>query len=243
MTDETTGSVAPKQTPEEENALLRAEILRLENTISHLVEKETARTAREANNKRRLEELEALVTTDELTGLLNRRGLTRDLGRYLSTVKRAVERGHHLPSPATFVYLDLDRFKPVNDLLGHDVGDVLIMKMGSVLTQTLRENDYIAHLSGDEFAVVLKNVGSKELAEHVIEKVRVAVQKITVDADNDKLEMFYRAIGRRHAVQISAGYYVINGAELDPRQIEKRAEQDVPKFLDARSRRAVYTPR
>jgi diguanylate cyclase (GGDEF)-like protein len=224
-----------------ENMQLRGEIIKLQSTVSVLLQKEEDRTAREASHRRELVELQMLATKDQLTGLLNRRGLEEALLRYLAYVARVIERGDGQPQIATFVYIDFDRFKPVNDLFSHRTGDILLMKIGKILKDTLRPNDYIAHLSGDEFAVVLKNVGERALAEHVISKIRLATEKITIDnADPAQLELLYRATGRRHVLEFSAGYFVITNGQLDPRQIEDIAENDVPKFSALRPHRGEY---
>ena len=220
----------------DENMVLRGENIRLISNISVLLEKEAKRTDREAEHRRRQLELEELATKDSLTGLLNRPGFDEAMVRYLSAMKRDSSQ------PATFVFIDLDRFKAVNDLLSHDAGDTLLMKLGHCLKNSLRPNDYIARIGGDEFAVVLKNVGERSVAEHVIEKVRTAVRKITIDGvDPKQLELVFRATDRRYLIDFSAGYFVIKNAQLSARSIQDIAEHDVPKFAEIRTRRGEYT--
>ncbi|MFJ6003527.1 putative bifunctional diguanylate cyclase/phosphodiesterase [Arthrobacter sp. NPDC092385] len=95
--------------------------------------------------------LVALATTDDLTGLPNRRGLIRDLRGRLGGRR----------SGALF-FLDLDRFKDVNDALGHDVGDALLVQVGERFARPLTSNDLLARLGGDEFAVFLDGVSLEE---------------------------------------------------------------------------------
>ncbi|MEV6690562.1 bifunctional diguanylate cyclase/phosphodiesterase [Micromonospora sp. NPDC051196] len=97
---------------------------------------------------RRLAEREAhfrqLAHTDALTGLANRRGLLRVLHRCAET-----------GSPCILVSLDLDGFKNVNDMRGHDVGDAVLAEVGRRLRGNLRPGDLAARLGGDEFAVLM----------------------------------------------------------------------------------------
>jgi two-component system, cell cycle response regulator len=96
---------------------------------------------------RLLSALRSLSLIDDLTGLYNRRGFT-DLGeQYLKLTRRAA-RGIAL------VYLDLDRFKTINDTLGHHVGDRALLKLSDILKASFRRSDIIARMGGDEFAVL-----------------------------------------------------------------------------------------
>ena len=91
--------------------------------------------------------LRSLSLIDDLTGLYNRRGFT-DLGeQYLKLTRRAA-RGIAL------VYVDLDRFKTINDTLGHHVGDRALLKLSDILKASFRRSDIIARMGGDEFAVL-----------------------------------------------------------------------------------------
>lgn len=241
MTDAIVGVVRGIAEVESENVRLRGEVMRLETTVDVLLAKEVERTDRESEQRRRLAELEMLVTKDQMTGLLNRRGFDEAVGRYLSHVARANEHGGTAPRHATLVYIDLDRFKPVNDLLSHNIGDVLLMKFGSALRRTLWDTDYVARIGGDEFVVVLKNVGDRSVAEKIIEKVHRVVNGITIDnADPEQLETLFRATGRRSVLGFNAGYYVIKNAQLSVIQIIDLAERDVPKLSMLRPRRGEY---
>jgi diguanylate cyclase (GGDEF)-like protein/PAS domain S-box-containing protein len=97
-------------------------------------------------------ELETLSRTDPLTGLLNRRAFTGELeGR----VRRATETG----SQGALIYIDLDNFKPVNDILGHQKGDEALVAVSTMLTKATRPGDLVARLGGDEFALWLDRTG------------------------------------------------------------------------------------
>jgi diguanylate cyclase (GGDEF)-like protein/PAS domain S-box-containing protein len=100
-------------------------------------------------DRRRYEgELRRLADHDPLTGLLNRRRFEEELDRHVADVARYGQRG-------ALLVLDLDRFKEVNDRLGHHAGDELILSVAALLRERLRSTDVIARLGGDEFAVLL----------------------------------------------------------------------------------------
>jgi diguanylate cyclase (GGDEF)-like protein/PAS domain S-box-containing protein len=101
------------------------------------------------SERKRLEaELSRLATRDDLTGLYNRRFFEREVAQQLRLLRRHGGR-------ASVLFVDLDRFKEVNDTLGHQCGDDLLKHVAAVLQGRLRESDVIARLGGDEFAVLL----------------------------------------------------------------------------------------
>ena len=103
--------------------------------------------------------LHTLAFSDPLTGLLNRRGLYLALEQSLPAA---------LPSSAVAVYLiDLDEFKPVNDRLGHDAGDELLIEVGRRLKAQLSELDLVARLGGDEFVVVVHKISDDATAQAI----------------------------------------------------------------------------
>lgn len=101
--------------------------------------------------KREQQELYDLATHDALTGLPNRFLFSERFRHAMVRAKRA----SHLVG---LLYLDLDRFKPVNDLLGHKCGDMLLQTVAKRLKRSVREEDMIARLGGDEFAVILEHL-------------------------------------------------------------------------------------
>ncbi|MEG3192198.1 EAL domain-containing protein [Lysobacter sp. D1-1-M9] len=116
-------------------------------------------------------ELNHQATHDPLTGLANRRALERRIGQALKSVVES-ESGHAL------LYLDLDRFKVVNDTAGHLAGDELLRQLSGLLKEHLRETDTLARLGGDEFGVLLENCDAGH-AEMVAEKLRSTVDQFT----------------------------------------------------------------
>jgi diguanylate cyclase (GGDEF)-like protein/PAS domain S-box-containing protein len=110
------------------------------------------------------QQMEQLAYIDTLTGLANRL-LFRDR---LEQVLKAVQRNK---THAALLYLDLDQFKRVNDSLGHDVGDALLMKVAERLRQCVRHQDTVARMGGDEFVMLLTDVDDMAGASAVARKV------------------------------------------------------------------------
>jgi diguanylate cyclase (GGDEF)-like protein/PAS domain S-box-containing protein len=110
-------------------------------------------------------ELRRTAFHDSLTGLPNRTLFLDNLLRLNAAAKRY---GHH---PFGLLFLDLDRFKVINDSLGHSVGDKLLIEMAQRLVECTREEDTVARLGGDEFAILLEQVRGPEDAVRVANRV------------------------------------------------------------------------
>jgi diguanylate cyclase (GGDEF)-like protein/PAS domain S-box-containing protein len=116
------------------------------------------------------QQMEQLAYIDSLTGLANRL-LFRD--RLEQTLKSIQRNKTH----AALLYLDLDQFKRVNDSLGHDVGDALLMKVAERLRQCVRHQDTVARMGGDEFVILLTDVDEFSGASAVARKVLQVMSK------------------------------------------------------------------
>lgn len=126
------------------------------------------RSVRHAIERHRLfSALRSLSLIDDLTGLYNRRGFS-DLGEQYLKLARRSGRG------VTMVYLDLDRFKTINDSLGHHVGDRALIKVADILRATFRRSDIIARLGGDEFGILALEAAD-ESSEALVERLRERV--------------------------------------------------------------------
>jgi two-component system, cell cycle response regulator len=122
-------------------------------------------------NARMVKKLEELATTDGLTGLLNKRAL---LDVASDKVAAAVRFGRHL----SVLVVDIDFFKKVNDLHGHDVGDLVIRGLGDILRRAKRTTDAVARFGGEEFVVICEETDAKGamlLAERVRKEVEATV--------------------------------------------------------------------
>jgi diguanylate cyclase (GGDEF)-like protein len=94
------------------------------------------------------EELRQLVITDQLTGTRNRRFFHEVIGRELKRHRR-------YEIPLSIVFIDVDRFKSINDTLGHEVGDRVLRDVAGLLLKNVREADYVFRWGGDEFLVLI----------------------------------------------------------------------------------------
>jgi diguanylate cyclase (GGDEF)-like protein len=113
-------------------------------------------------------ERERQALHDSLTGLPNRKLLIQD-------ARSRIETADDLNLGVALFLLDLDRFKEINDTLGHQVGDALLKLVGHRLAAVVRPEDTVARLGGDEFAVLVTDVGHWENAVEVAERVRAAL--------------------------------------------------------------------
>jgi diguanylate cyclase len=114
-----------------------------------------------------------MATRDPLTHLPNRVALRDRLDQHLKQAQRQFQK-------VAFLFVDLDRFKLINDTLGHDVGDSALLEVARRLTRTLRESDTVARLGGDEFAVLLPDAGNVEAAMATAAKLNQALGEATI---------------------------------------------------------------
>jgi diguanylate cyclase (GGDEF)-like protein len=174
---------------------LTAEVARLEAELAAM--------------RARIAELETHAERDPLTGIFNRRGFERELGRAAAHVRR-------YGGNAALVYLDLDGFKPVNDRHGHAAGDAVLKAVAAALLGSVRASDMVARIGGDEFAVLLWNLtdaaarNKADAIEHMIAETAVpwggqtvmvgATAGIAVlTADSDVMELVARADAAMYA--------------------------------------------
>ena len=113
---------------------------------------------------RRQQQLEYQAKHDALTGMPNRVLLDQRLEEAVAAARRPGGR-------FALLVLDLDRFKEINDTLGHKMGDIVLVEVASRLGQPLSEDDTIARLGGDEFAIVMRQATGREEARHTAERV------------------------------------------------------------------------
>jgi len=116
-------------------------------------------------------ELEQAAGTDDLTTLLNRTGFER-------VVREVSDEAGAAKETVAVLYLDLDGFKTVNDTLGHAAGDHVLQQAAFQLKHSLRANDAIARIGGDEFAVLLRSPGNSETLSRIGKKVLGALRTV-----------------------------------------------------------------
>jgi len=144
--------------------------------------------AQDVTERRRYEaELRHMADHDALTGLLNRRAFERELARHVEHVTRYGPRG-------AAVLLDVDRFKTVNDTLGHGAGDELLGKVARALRERLRDGAVIARLGGDEFAVLVPDGGPAD-AEATARDLLEAIHLVRISSPSGRLRTVSASIG------------------------------------------------
>jgi diguanylate cyclase (GGDEF)-like protein len=171
-------------------------------------------------------QLQHMADHDPLTGLLNRRSFERELDQHIARVQRYGSEGAAL-------VLDIDRFKHINDTLGHNVGDALIVAVAQTLRARLRESDVLARLGGDEFAVLIPRGGAAE-AEEVADAILAAVRSQSV----------VTAAGRRRSVTASVGISLLRQApSLSAEEVLVNADLAMYDAKESgRDRSATYAP-
>ena len=114
------------------------------------------------------ERIQRVAHHDSLTGLPNRLLFNDRLDQAISLAKRDSRQ-------FALLYLDLDKFKPVNDTLGHTAGDELLKGVAARIRHQVRESDTVARVGGDEFTVILPDIARREDAETVAKKIIAAL--------------------------------------------------------------------
>lgn len=161
------------------------------------------RAAEQAELQRRT--METLACTDALTGLPNRRGLEAAIAPALAAAA---------PQQLLALYmLDLDGFKPVNDRLGHDAGDELLVLVGQRLKKNLRSSDVVTRIGGDEFVVLAGGLGDEDDALTIGTKLLRAFD-----------EPFFLASGEPCRVGLTIGYALAPQDGTDADSLLKRAD-------------------
>ncbi|MBE8966954.1 CHASE2 domain-containing protein [Nostocales cyanobacterium LEGE 12452] len=144
-------------------------------TQRKLMEEQLKRTAAElyrSNNELKLKEdhLRYLAYHDPLTGLSNRKFFAEQLYESLHWAQ-------HNNLLLGLLFIDLDGFKQVNDTLGHETGDRLLMTIAGRLSNSLRASDTVSRLGGDEFTVILRAIPNVQIAAKVAEKILSSITK------------------------------------------------------------------
>jgi diguanylate cyclase (GGDEF)-like protein/PAS domain S-box-containing protein len=155
--------------------------------------------------KREKQRLLKLSQIDALTGLTNRAGF---LQRLNDTMQQSRE--HH--SMMAVMYMDIDRFKPVNDTYGHAVGDALLKAFSNRLTHAMRASDTIARLGGDEFTIIMERIHRSDDAAHLAAKI-VTTMQAPFDLDGTVVSI---------STSIGLAYYT--DEDVSPAELLNRAD-------------------
>jgi diguanylate cyclase (GGDEF)-like protein len=152
------------------------------------------------------ERISSLAYTDPLTGLANRTSLGASL-------EQAVSRARRRNARLAVVFIDLDGFKQINDMHGHDAGDLLLVEMAARLRKHLRASDLVARLGGDEFLVVLEDIQD-------LVSVDVVARKLLAEVTHP----YATAAGAELRVTASIGVSVLPDDALDAIGLMKHAD-------------------
>jgi diguanylate cyclase (GGDEF)-like protein/PAS domain S-box-containing protein len=149
-------------------------------------------------HKRNIEQLRKLAHYDLLTGVPNRYLFTKRLESLIKTSRRYNQQ-------FAILFLDLDRFKNVNDTLGHHAGDILLQKVAQRLKRILRKKDTIARIGGDEFIIILPN----------LKHIREAIQ--TAEVIIESLKASFSLNGQEVYISTSIGisFYPYDGEDIE----------------------------
>ena len=156
--------------------------------------------------KRHTDELAYQASHDALTGVANRRAFEAHL-------QRAVEAAARQGSRYSLLFLDMDRFKAVNDSAGHAAGDALLRQLAVLLKKHLRDRDVLARLGGDEFAVLLDNALPVH-ANIVAERLRAAVEGFRFSWQDEAFD-----------IGVSIGQVNFSDGTLTLRELMNRADK------------------
>jgi len=121
-------------------------------------------------SQRRTTELEKRAQFDELTGLANR-------SLFAEQLTRAIGRSQRKSAPLAALFIDLDRFKSINDTLGHDIGDALLCQVAARLQSNVRVGDFTGRWGGDEFVVCLEDFGESGNAAAAAQKLLLVLSE------------------------------------------------------------------
>lgn len=121
-------------------------------------------------NKEIQRQLQLMAYYDTLTGLPNRR-------LFLDRLECAVAQSCRMKEGFSLLFIDLDRFKNINDAYGHELGDGLLKVVAQRIREVVRESDTVARLGGDEFVAILHDCNDADSCKLVVEKIRQAVNK------------------------------------------------------------------
>jgi diguanylate cyclase (GGDEF)-like protein/PAS domain S-box-containing protein len=176
-------------------------------------------------------QLNKLVNHDALTGLPNRRLLNELLDH-------AIKRGEREQQAIAVLFIDLDRFKAINDSLGHQVGDKLLFEASTRISQSIRESDVVARLGGDEFLVMMNLISKPDDAALVAQKIIHALQAEFII--NGKEIFIGASIGI--AISFKDGNDVdslIKAADIAMYQVKNRGKNNYCFYSDELSTNAV----
>lgn len=128
-----------------------------------------------------IKHLAAMVRTDELTGLFNFRYFTQALSLEMERTRRSGQ-------PTCLIMLDLDRFKAINDLHGHEVGNIVLRHVSTLIQKTVRRLDIPCRYGGEEFTIILPDTTLKQ-GVRFANRLRLIIENSPIDAGDTRLNI------------------------------------------------------
>lgn len=154
--------------------------------------------------------IEQLAFSDMLTGLPNRR-------LFLDRLRQSMAVSERKHSYCALLFLDIDKFKTLNDTLGHHVGDILLTQIAERLRRSVRECDTVARLGGDEFVVLLEQLEAEEAA--AAKQAQTVAEKIAVQLSRE-----YDLDGHKYLGTSSIGIALFTGQDASCDELLRRAD-------------------
>jgi diguanylate cyclase (GGDEF)-like protein/PAS domain S-box-containing protein len=156
------------------------------------------------------EEIRTLAFFDPLTGLANRRMLMEQLRKSIAFSARSHRK-------RALLIVDLDDFKNLNDTLGHETGDLLLREVGLRISACVRESDTVGHLGGDEFVLLLEDLG--ETPEVAAAQAKMIAEKVLAQVD-----LPYQLEGRECVISCSIGITVFGDSQENINEVLQQAD-------------------
>lgn len=166
-------------------------------------------------NVRKFNELERVSNIDALTGLPNRRSL-------METFESECERARRYGQPLSVLFIDIDKFKPINDQYGHAAGDEALKLLARTMRSTMRTTDVVARLAGDEFIALLPG-STREEAQIAAQRLREAIAQTT---------LLHQGVSIKLQISVGITEYEMNES---PEDILERADHAM--YEDKRARK------
>ena len=202
------------------------------------------------------EQIEYLAFHDKLTGLCNR-------GMFSIMLAQGLQEAKRYERQLAVLFLDLDRFKNINDTLGHQAGDLLLQEMATRLKAVLRESDCIARLGGDEFVIMVPSLSGVDQLAAMTQKLLAAISRtfklgnhefhvtasigISVypgDGDDERALMKNADIAMYRSKEDGKNTFTFYSADLNTHSIERLAfESSLRRALDAGQFEVHYQPK
>jgi diguanylate cyclase (GGDEF)-like protein len=154
---------------------------RLSRAVESTLEAVVAQAAVSLANAQMYEHMERMATRDGLTGLVNHR-------RFQELLAAAIARAQRHEHPVSVVFVDADHFKTINDTFGHPVGDEVLRRIATALSDEARRSDVVARYGGEEFVLLLEGTDAGGAAE-LAERARRRIEALEIDGDFGRLRV------------------------------------------------------